>query len=1634
MYLKVGLFHFQLLCAGFLVTAIQREDLFPYGPGSGDSVLQDGDDETSEVVKLERRLYFYEAEFSDLYVGTNGIISMQDFPRETQYVDDGFPTEFPVIAPFLADIDTSEGKGKIYYRVDSSAEVLERAALEVKRGFPETTFKPSHVFIVTWDRVGLYEEPTRNSGPSNRVNTFQAVLPYDGTDTYALFLYPENELHFFGTRPKESYNVQLELPARVGFSRGELVNLRRDGPFYSLTGSEQTVKNLYQVGNAGVPGLWIFHIGSSFPFDNVVPPEIATHTSGGPTVVSLDRALSHPGQDSLFDGNIDSESEEYNVDPNYDDEEEEFPSPSLPDQPTAEGHEFPYESLPKPLTTESPLPVPYPHSDFGSLPEDETLKHDLALSTTEKQGDVFPEETTQSPAGHSATYLASPGPMVEVPTETDIPAIYPEEEIISLVHAKPPSAKNRHVVTVDEEVNFDTGVFVYTTENKETCAQFERQCSQHGYCTDYSSGFCCHCTSGYYGNGRHCLPEGVPHRVNGKVSGQISVGISQVDLSNMDLHAYVVVSDGRAYTAISHVPEPAGWALMPVSTIGGLFGWLFALELPDHENGFSIAGAIFTRYAEITFYPGNEKLRVTQEVKGLDAENHLTVHTQIHGHVPFVPPGATVQIEPFKEIYHYHPSVVTSTSTQEYKVISAGGHSETFSYRISQNISYHDCRHAPKTVPDAQQLRLERVFVLYSKDEQVLRYAITNQIGPVGGDPKPVVENPCYSGTHECDMTAQCIPGDGLQYQCQCATGYRGDGTNCFDIDECAEALVSCGSQALCINLQGTHRCECQRGYEFASDGRTCVDVDECNHHNCHPHATCHNTPGSYNCRCLGGYDGDGFQCTPHPEVTSRPKTTCEQHRDSLLVARPGVGAYIPQCDEEGSYQPLQCHGSTGYCWCVDSRGQQRPGTRTSPGKAPPRCELPDVPSRLKTACEQHRDNLQAELNQRGSQPIVGAYIPQCDEEGNYRPLQCHGSTGYCWCVDSRGQELPGTRTPPGSTLSVCVVPVPSRPKTACEHHRDSLQSELSPRGARPSLGMYIPQCDENGNYRPLQCHGSTGYCWCVDSRGQERPGTRTPPGMASARCDHHETTQRPKTACEQHRDRLLAEQNSQEGIPFEGVYIPQCDEAGSYRPLQCHESTSHCWCVDAKGQERPGTRTYPGTSPANCDQPAATSRPKTACERHRDTLLAQLSTQGRLAFLGAYIPQCEEDGSFQPLQCHGSTGHCWCVDSTGVERPGTRTVPGTPPVNCNQPEPTQRPATMCERWRSSLLEHYGGQPAPHHYIPQCDDLGNFSPLQCYGDNSYCWCVDAQGREVSGTRSHSGIIPACLPTVPPPTLQPTPRPDVTPPPLGTVLLYAQGQQIGSLPLNGTRINKEKAAVVLALHGSIVVGIDYDCRERMVYWTDVAGRTISRASLQVGSEPEIIINSGLLSPEGLAVDHVRRKMFWVDSGMDKIETARLDGTERRVLFDTDLVNPRAIVVDSHRGNLYWTDWNREAPKIETSTLDGENRRVLVSRDIGLPNALTFDHFRKQICWADAGTKRLECILPDGSGRHAIHSNLNYPFGMTVHSNHFYYTDWRRDGVIAVSREASQLTDEYLPDQRSHLYGITVALPRCFYGRK
>ena len=50
-------------------------------------------------------------------------------------------------------------------------------------------------------------------------------------------------------------------------------------------------------------------------------------------------------------------------------------------------------------------------------------------------------------------------------------------------------------------------------------------------------------------------------------------------------------------------------------------------------------------------------------------------------------------------------------------------------------------------------------------------------------------------------------------------------------------------------------------------------------------------------------------------------------------------------------------------------------------------------------------------------------------------------------------------------------------------------------------------------------------------------------------------------------------------------------------------------------------------------------------CMAPMSTCEAVLFTVSNQSLIGSFQPQCDEDGSFSRVQCHGSTGHCWCVD-----------------------------------------------------------------------------------------------------------------------------------------------------------------------------------------------------------------------------------------------------------------------------------------------------------------------------------------------------------------------------------------------------
>jgi sparc/osteonectin/cwcv/kazal-like domain-containing proteoglycan (testican) len=63
---------------------------------------------------------------------------------------------------------------------------------------------------------------------------------------------------------------------------------------------------------------------------------------------------------------------------------------------------------------------------------------------------------------------------------------------------------------------------------------------------------------------------------------------------------------------------------------------------------------------------------------------------------------------------------------------------------------------------------------------------------------------------------------------------------------------------------------------------------------------------------------------------------TCFENTDrpciALKRALKMTKSYVPDCDNDGFYNPTQCH-STGVCWCVDKHGVEFANTRSRNNK-----------------------------------------------------------------------------------------------------------------------------------------------------------------------------------------------------------------------------------------------------------------------------------------------------------------------------------------------------------------------------------------------------------------------------------------------------------------------------------------------------------------------------------------------------------------------------------------------------------------------------------------------------------------------------------------------------------------------------
>ncbi|MGH0149161.1 UNVERIFIED_CONTAM: hypothetical protein FKN15_014592, partial [Acipenser sinensis] len=207
-----------------------------------------------------------------------------------------------------------------------------------------------------------------------------------------------------------------------------------------------------------------------------------------------------------------------------------------------------------------------------------------------------------------------------------------------------------------------------------------------------------------------------------------------------------------------------------------------------------------------------------------------------------------------------------------------------------------------------------------------------------------------------------------------------------------------------------------------------------------------------------------------------------------------------------------------------------------------------------------------------------------------------------------------------------------------------------------------------------------------------------------------------------------------------------------------------------------------------------------------------------------------------------------------------------------------------------------------------------------------------------------------------------------------------------------------------------IALDFHFNQSLLYWTDVVEDKIYRGKLaDAGGVTgiEVVVQHGLATPEGLAVDWIAGNFYWIDSNLDQIEVAKLDGTMRTTLIAGAMEHPRAIALDPQHGILFWTDWDAIFPRIEAASMSGAGRHVIFKdMEIGAwPNGLTVDHLESRIVWTDARSDAIYSALYDGTGRIEIlrgHEYLSHPFAVSLFGGNVYWTDWRTNTLAKANK--------------------------------
>lgn len=101
----------------------------------------------------------------------------------------------------------------------------------------------------------------------------------------------------------------------------------------------------------------------------------------------------------------------------------------------------------------------------------------------------------------------------------------------------------------------------------------------------------------------------------------------------------------------------------------------------------------------------------------------------------------------------------------------------------------------------------------------------------------------------------------------------------------------------------------------------------------------------------------------------------------------------------------------------------------------------------------------------------------------------------------------------------------------------------------------------------------------------------------------------------------------------------------------------------------------------------------------------------------------------------------------------------------------------------------------------------------------------------------------------------------------------------------------------------------NCTFSYMFWTDwgVLPR-IERASMD-GSDVSrtVLVDTNIEWPNGLTLDYVNKRLFWVDAKLHQIFSVDWNGQDRRKIRIEPKALPQPFSISYFDSTLYWSDW-------------------------------------------------------------------------------------------------------------------------------